>query len=67
MWLWRRPVATAPMRPLAWEPLCAVGGVTLKRKTKKNILKEKHLVQDKHTSLPLYLKHLSFLFLQNTL
>ena len=21
LWLWRRPVATAPIRPLAWEPL----------------------------------------------
>ena len=20
LWLWRRPVATAPIRPLAWEP-----------------------------------------------
>ena len=20
LWLWRRPAATAPMRPLAWEP-----------------------------------------------
>ena len=23
--LWRRPVATAPIGPLAWEPPCAVG------------------------------------------
>ena len=36
--LWRRPVATAPVRPLAWEPPYATGmGVALKRqkKTKK--------------------------------
>ena len=25
LWLWRRPVATAPVRPLAWEPPCAAG------------------------------------------
>ena len=26
LWLWRRPVATAPIRPLASEPLYAMGG-----------------------------------------
>ena len=26
LWLWRRPVATAPIRPLAWEPPYATGG-----------------------------------------
>ena len=25
LWLWRRPVATAPIRPLAWEPPYAMG------------------------------------------
>jgi len=25
LWLWCRPVATAPIRPLAWEPPYAVG------------------------------------------
>ena len=25
LWLWRRPAATAPIRPLAWEPPYAVG------------------------------------------
>ena len=24
LWLWRRPVAAAPIRPLAWEPPYAV-------------------------------------------
>ena len=24
LWLWRGPAATAPIRPLAWEPPCAV-------------------------------------------
>ena len=26
LWLWHRLVATAPLRPLAWEPPYAVGG-----------------------------------------
>ena len=25
LWLWRRPVATAPTRPVAWEPPYAAG------------------------------------------
>ena len=25
LWLWRRPAAAAPIRPLAWEPPYAVG------------------------------------------
>ena len=34
LWLWRRPVATAPIRPLAWE-LPYATGVALKQQTKK--------------------------------
>ena len=34
LWLWRRLVATAPIRPLAWELPCAVG-VALKRQRRK--------------------------------
>ena len=33
LWLWHRPEATAPIRPLAWEPLYAMGVVL--EKTKK--------------------------------
>ena len=33
LWLWCRPVATAPIGPLAWETLYAVG-MALKRQTK---------------------------------
>ena len=35
LWLWRRLAATAPIRPLAWEPPYAVG-VALE-KTKRQI------------------------------
>ena len=33
-WMVRRPVATAPIRPLGWEPPYAAGAA-LKKKTKK--------------------------------
>ena len=32
LWLWRRPAATAPIRPLAWEPPYAVGAALEKAK-----------------------------------
>ena len=35
-WLWRRPVATAPIRPLAWEPPCAEGEALEKAKRQNN-------------------------------
>ena len=43
LWLWRRPVATAPIQPLAWEPPYAAGvaqeiaktTTTTKKKTKR--------------------------------
>ena len=35
LWLWRRPVATAPIQPLAWEPPYAVGkALKIKNKIK---------------------------------
>ena len=41
LWLWCRPEATAPIRPLAWEPPHAVS-VALE-KTKKKKKKERHV------------------------
>ena len=36
LWLWHRPVAMAPIRPLAWGPPCAVGVAQRNsKKTKK--------------------------------
>ena len=35
LWLWCRPVAVTPIRPLAWEPPYAMGAA-LKRQKKKN-------------------------------
>ena len=37
LWLWRRLAATAPIRPLAWEPPYAVG-VALKRLLDQNLM-----------------------------
>ena len=30
LWLWHKPVATAPIQPLAWELSCAVGAALKK-------------------------------------
>ena len=37
LWLWRRPMAPTPIRPLAWEPPYAKG-VALKKKTNKKLM-----------------------------
>ena len=37
LWLWRRPVAPAPIRPLAWEPPYAAGVALGKTKKKKKV------------------------------
>ena len=39
LWLWRRPVATAPIRPLAREPPYATGAALGKKKRQKKIHK----------------------------
>jgi len=41
LWLWCRPVATAPIQPLAWEPPYAVGAALEKAKKKKKKKKKK--------------------------
>ena len=40
LWLWRRPVATALIRPLAWEPPYAAGAA--QRNSKKTEKKKKN-------------------------
>ena len=32
LWLWHRPAAVAPIRPLSWEPPYATGAALKKRK-----------------------------------
>ena len=41
LWLWGRPAAAAPMRPLGWEPPCATREALKKQKKKKKRKKEK--------------------------
>ena len=42
LWLWCRPVASAPIRPLAWEPPHAMGAALEKAKRpKQNKTKQK--------------------------
>jgi len=61
LWLWRRPVATAPIQPLAWEPPYAAGAAqeiaiatttTTKRqkktKKKKRMVWKIHLTRNEH-------------------
>ena len=40
LWLWHRPAAAAPIRPLAWEPPYAAG-VALEKEKKKKTNKKK--------------------------
>ena len=35
LWLWYRPEATAPIKPLAWEPSYATGAALKRQKNKK--------------------------------
>ena len=44
LWLWRRLAATAPVRPLAWEPPYAVGAAQEMAKKQKEKEKEKEKV-----------------------
>ena len=41
LWLWRRLEATAPIQPLAWEPLYAAGAALEKTKKDPKKLKKK--------------------------
>ena len=44
LWRWHRPVATALIRPVAWEPPYATG-MALKKKTKRHTHKKFYPVQ----------------------
>ena len=47
LWLWHRLVAAAPIGPLAWELLYAVGAA-LKRPKKKKKKREREKEKEKH-------------------
>ena len=44
-WLWCRPAATAPIRPLSWEPPYAVGAALEKAKKRRKKKKEREKVK----------------------
>jgi len=49
LWFWRRPVATAPIRPLAWKLPFAAGAAqrnSKKTKKKKKVSKTEHIIKD---------------------
>ena len=72
LWLWRRPVATAPIQTLAWEPPYAVGAALKKQKKKQNKQKKNsqnkliippyfHYLYSKIIDILFYTYHFSFL------
>ena len=55
LWLWRRPAAIAPIRPLAWEPPCAGWEAALEKARKtKNIYIYIYAPKERRLSIPLY-------------
>jgi len=51
LWLWRRPVAAAPIQPLAWEPPYAVGAAQeIAKKKKKKRKKRKKMSKHSYKS-----------------
>lgn len=63
LWLWRGPVTTAPIRPLAWEPPYAIGAALEKVKRQKT--KNKKNKQKKQTKRKYLVPFLSMLTYQN--
>ena len=47
LWLWRRPVATAQIQPLAWKPPYAAGAAQGKAKRQKQTNKQKNHTRTK--------------------
>ena len=47
LWLWHRPVATAQIQPLAWEPPYAVGVALKKKKRPKKLQKHQEKENEK--------------------
>ena len=50
LWLWCRPAATAPIRPLAWEPPYAADAALKGQKTKDREKKKEREKKDKNKS-----------------
>ena len=62
LWLWCKPAATAPIRPLAWEPSHAVCAALKRQKTK---IKNKVKVTGEHLFYSLTYVPLVLLFIDS--
>ena len=51
LWLWRRPAATALIRPIAWEPPSRNGKKTKKKKKKKKKERKRNWYRKKKPNL----------------
>ena len=54
LWLWRRLAATAPLKPLAWEPPYAAEVAMKRQKTKnknKLVFRNEHILSSRYTRL----------------
>ena len=51
LWLWRRPVAMAPIRPLVWESPYAEGAALEKAKRQKEEKKRKRKMNGKNKQM----------------
>ena len=60
LWLWHRPAAVAPIRPLAWEP--AYVSRCGPEKTKDRKKKEKKTKEKKRNDLPSHEKNVELYF-----
>ena len=60
LWLWRRPLATALIRPLAWEPPYAMGAALKRQKNNKNKFKKTKMSKEKMAAIFLKLKMSAF-------
>jgi len=70
LWLWRRPVAPAPIRPLAWEPPYAAGAAQRHiKKTKKKKKRKKNFSfkGDKIPEIGCTIMHITLTLLNATL
>ena len=56
LWLWCRLAATAPIRPLAWEPPYAVGGALEKAKRQTKLNKQTKIIMGLIDSVQMQLK-----------
>ena len=64
LWLWCRPAAVAPIRPLAWEPPYVMGAA-LKREKKRKKEKKKKLLHHGESTVAFYSAHLPSLISQS--